>query len=81
MGLSALATSPGMPQAYHWRGLLRTRPLKLWPFPLWTAFPVGRDRARCHTARLSIPPVGTVRATCTAHGSCSGGLTLSFAFR
>jgi hypothetical protein len=38
---------------------------------------VGRDRARCLTARLSIPPVVTVRATFTAHGDPRRGeLTL-----
>jgi hypothetical protein len=35
---------------------------------------VGRDRARYLTTRLSIPPVGTVRATFTAHGPRLVGL-------
>jgi hypothetical protein len=40
----------------------------------WRWASVGRDRARYLTTRLSIPPVGTVRATFTAHGPRLVGL-------
>src|SRR4030095_8371157 len=38
----------------------------------------GRDRARYLTARFSIPPVATVRATFTAHGDRLPGYLPSF---
>ena len=41
---------------------------------------VGRDRARCLTARFPIPPVRTVRAAFTAHGSREAGITACFPF-
>ena len=41
---------------------------------------VGRDRARYLAARLSIPPVATVRATFTAHGDPRRGFP-AFGFR
>ena len=39
---------------------------------------MGRDRARYLTARFSIPPVATVRATFTAHGDRLPGHLPSF---